>query len=102
VGRKPMLYDYSIACLMLGATVFTGCDLPPPMPDESKVIIDKTSPNENRFSGTEFIFQGTVVTKTQTVYYLIAEDGTVCEVGLTKYHQSNIGDTVACAMWEVK
>ena len=40
--------------------------------------------------------------KTVTVYYLIAEDGTVVEVGLSDYAKTKIGDTYASDDWHTK
>ncbi len=39
--------------------------------------------------------------KSDTVYYLLAKDGTVCQVPMVKWHKTKIGDCVTCE-WEKK
>lgn len=68
----------------------------------SKQIIDKQSPIENRVSGAEILFGSGSITKSVTVYYLIASDGTACEVDMTKYSLTKINDTVGCYNWVTK
>lgn len=97
--------NHMILMLVCTALLFcTGCDVPPyvPPPLEVKKIIEKSAPNENRFSAGDFVFGKGSVTKTRTVYYLIAEDGTVCEVGLSEYHKTKIGSMASCSQWEVQ
>lgn len=64
-----------------------------------KTVIGKEHPNENRFSAGDFFFGSGSITKTKTIYYLIAEDGTVCEVGLSAYYKTKIGSKYNCN-WE--
>lgn len=58
----------------------------------TKVIVNKISSVENRFSGADYIFGQGSVTKSASVYYLAASDGTVCEVGLSQYLVAKEGE----------
>ena len=58
-----------------------------------KVILVKDAPIENRFSSTDFAVGEGSVTKSVTVYYFYAEDGTCVEVEPGVYHTKNVGET---------
>ena len=58
-----------------------------------KVIMTKDSPIENRFSSIDYVWGEGSVTKSITVYYFFAEDGTCVEVEPGVYHTKNPGDT---------
>jgi hypothetical protein len=67
---------------------------------QSKKIIAKESPIENRFSASDFFFGNGSITKSETVYYLIAEDGTACEVKVGIWAKTKIGDSHSCkTLW---
>lgn len=66
----------------------------------SKTIIDKQASVENRFSGSDFFFGNGSITKSKTVYYLVAEDGTAAEVGLTDYSRTKVGDKYSSSDWK--
>jgi hypothetical protein len=51
----------------------------------SKLVTSKAESIENRLSGVDLFFGDGSVTKTQSVYYLVADDGSLCEVGLSTY-----------------
>ena len=70
--------------------------------DQSKIIIAKENPIENRFSAADFLFGNGSITKSETVYYLVAEDGTVCEVTVSKWAKTKIGDSFLCPLWVEK
>jgi|SRR5712671_2474932 len=67
----------------------------------SKVIKGKVSPVENRISGWDTLTgDGGVRTKSTTVYYLIAVDGTRCEVDLGTFYRVELGSTQTCERWK--
>lgn len=63
---------------------------------QEKIIIAKEAPIENRFSGADFLFGSGSITKSETVYYLIAEDATVCEVKVATWAKTKIGSKYNC------
>jgi len=94
---------YTVLCLGM---LVTGCGeypdtrpLPPPPPPK-KLVIGKDAPIENRFSSGDIIFGSGSVTKSQTVYYIVGEDGTLCEVDLGVYARIKIGDSCECQNWK--
>jgi hypothetical protein len=93
------------ALAILAVAGLTACDAPniqPPAPPPTKKIVDKISSVESRFSGAAFVFSKGSSFRPTTVYYLVAEDGSVCEVGLTQYAQTKVGTVSACPCWETK
>ena len=96
--RILIMTVYAAAMLAVG-----GCDYLPEAPKPiEKIIIEKQAPVENRFSGGDFFFGSGSITKSRTVYYLIADDGTVADVGLSDYARQKIGEPYATLTWEVK
>lgn len=87
------------ACLGLSA-----CDeykMPEaPEPVKKKIIL-KAEPVEQRM-GFDFFSNETFRQRSVTVYYLVAEDGTVAEVGLSDYAKTKIGDEFGSFNWKVK
>ena len=67
----------------------------------SKKVMQKLESIENRISMTEMAFGQGSVTKSQTIYYLASEDGTVCEVGMSDYLRVKVGDMYEGA-WKQK
>jgi hypothetical protein len=59
------------------------------------VVIDKQAPIENRISPLDVLL-GSSITKSMTVYYIIAEDGTICEVDMGTYSKAKISDYLLC------
>jgi hypothetical protein len=93
VTRRSLLA--SLAVLSLG-----GCSRGPAV---TKRIAAKDSPVENRVSVLDTATGGgSVRTKSTTVYYLIAEDGTACEVGMSAWHRTKVGDSFTSSGWEEK
>ena len=80
----------------------SGCDdSAPRRVPESKRIIMKESPVEQRM-GFDVFADEPLRQKSVTVYYLIAEDGTVVEVGLSDFAKTNVGDEYSSSAWKVK
>lgn len=99
--------------LIVIATLTLGCDenmWKPPPPEsriqsqgQSKKIIAKQAPIENRVSAWDTLTgDGSIRTKSKTVYYLVADDGTVAEVGLSVYTTTQIGESFTTTSWENK
>lgn len=83
--------------IVISGLILSACSLPKNEgKNEGKTVIDKISPNENRLSRADLIFGQGSITKTETVYYLVAEDATVCEVGMTNYFKVKIGQKYSC------
>lgn len=86
---------------------FTGCDefaSSSASSDrvESKVIAAKESPIESRVSAMEIAFGSGSITKSVTVYYLVATDGSITEVDVSTWARTNVGDTYTTSRWEQK
>lgn len=59
-----------------------------------KIVVAKETPIENRISGVEIFFGEGSISKSQTVYYLIFEDGSSREVLRKRFYQVKIGDCI--------
>lgn len=68
----------------------------------TKKVIGKEAAIENRFSAVDVFFGNGSITKSQTVYYLIASDGSVTEVGMSDYSRTKIGDMYQSLGWHIK
>jgi hypothetical protein len=91
-----------LALALAASLLLIGCELPPPPPPPpAKVVVLKKEVVESRISAWDTMTKKGVTTKSQTVYYLIASDGTVCEVGLSEFVVTKEGSTKSCE-WEVK
>lgn len=66
-----------------------------------KTVASKMERIENRFSGTDFMFGEGSITKSKTVYYLVATDGTACEVGMSEYARTKVGEKYSGTWREV-
>ena len=67
-------------------------------PTETKVIKMKVSPVEQR-RRVDFFSDNTFEQRSQTVYYLVAEDGMVAEVGLSDFAEYEVGDSYSSNKW---
>ena len=69
---------------------------------DTKVVSSKTSALESRFNTTAYMLSdhGSGV-KPTTVYYLVAQDNTVCEVGVGVFSNTKDGESVT-GNWENK
>lgn len=57
-------------------------------------VIEKQTPIENEFSGADFFFGNGSITKSNTVYYLVLENGTDKKVSRQTFNKTNIGDCI--------
>jgi hypothetical protein len=93
---------YLCVLLVLGVV---GCDESPDSYTQNdglatKTIVAKESPIENRLSGTEILFGSGSITKSETVYYLIAEDGTIVETDIVTWAKVKIGESYTTRYWK--
>jgi hypothetical protein len=81
-----------------------GCDSQtsyvPPSP-VSKKIIAKEAPVEQRM-GIDLFADRPLRQKSVTIHYLVAEDGSVVEVGLSDYAATEIGSNYSSTAWARK
>lgn len=75
-----------------------GCNLPPDpaKPVVKKIIVAKKDGIESSYN---FLTKKEVV---ESHYYLIAGDGTVCDVGVGEYATTRVLDSVQCDYWAFK
>jgi hypothetical protein len=67
----------------------------------SKKIIAKESPVEQRMAFDMFSKES-LRQRSTTIYYLVADDGSVAEVGLSDYASTQIGSSYATTQWSRK
>ena len=103
---KILLLRFSVLFMI----TFIGCEVAPEQKKTiqkeivhygpvTKVISSKEAPIENRFSAGDFFFGSGSISKSQTVYYFFAEDGTMVEVDLRTYASKKVGDNYS-ANWK--
>ena len=85
-----------VLSLLLAVLVISGCVREEPKL-ESKLVLKKLASTEQRLSFDMFDKQ-TFRTRAQTVYYLIASDGTLARVSMSVYAKTKVGDEVG-AQW---
>ena len=95
-----MKTNYLLVITIAFALMSVSCDptSPPPPPHPPKKVVEKIAPTEQRMS-YDWMDSQSLRTRASTVYYLIAEDGTVAEVKLPIYAKTKIGDEVS-ANWK--
>ena len=92
----------------IGFSVFQARPIQAPLKQQNfnsvtKVIKMKTEAVEQRRSGIDLLNEReTFALKSVTIYYLVAEDGMVVEVGLTDYARYDQGDEYTSNKWVVK
>jgi len=59
---------------------------------QTKVISAKDAPIESKFSTGLFLLSGVPHSRTETVYYFYAKDGTSIKVDRATYHQYQVND----------
>lgn len=104
MNLRSLFRGVHVAVGCCAVVCFSSCDAglqapeskPPP---PSKRVIAKESPVENRFSAWDTFTRGGIHTKTETVYYLIAEDGTAVEVEMGEWVRVKIGDSYSTSGW---
>lgn len=89
----------SLALVASLALLAVSCDpASSPTPPPAKKVVEKIAPTEQRMS-FDWMDKQSLRSRAETVYYLIAEDGTVAEVKLPIYAKTKIGDEVS-ADWK--
>lgn len=71
-----------------------------PKASNRRKVISKIQAVENRFSAMD-AFAGGAMTKSTTVFYLVADGGEVCEVGISDWSKTKEGDLYD-GNWETK
>lgn len=80
--------------------LFCGCEKPSPRVKAGKVISEKLASTEQRLGFDAFDSKNAFRSRAETVYYLIAEDGTMIKVGLKEYAKVKAGQTIESADWK--
>ena len=89
-----------LTCIL--SLLTTGCDIKQAEKSSvSKKIIAKESPVEQRMSYDVFSKES-LRQRSTTIYYLVAEDGTVAEVGLSDYSVTQVGSNYETDKWARK
>ncbi len=85
------------------ATLMTGCEayVDQSAPKITKKIIAKEAPVEQRM-GCDFFADEPLRQKSVTIHYLIAEDGSVVEVGVSEYAIAQVGSNYTASAWRQK
>lgn len=96
----------ALAGAICGALCVAGCDIEnsthyEPPPPVSKKIVAKECPVEQRMGFDVFADQP-LRQKTVTIHYLVAEDGSVAEVGISDYATTQIGANYSITAWTRK
>lgn len=89
------------ACLALSACHSEPLESSPPPSPTVKIVAAKVSPVEQR-RHFDWLSKDPWRERSVTVYYLVAKDGMVVEVGLTDFTKTNIGDSFASFNWSTK
>ena len=87
-----MLRILAVAVLFLSI----GCETA----NSRKVVSEKLASTEQRMSFDAFDSKNAWRSRASTVYYLIADDGTMIEVSLKEYAKAKVGQTIESADWE--
>lgn len=74
--------------LIIAIFIYTGCKKSETSKIE-KTIIDKTQKQDSGFLFPPFI-------SIETSYFVVADDGTICHVGMSEYYRVKIGDLYKC------
>lgn len=94
-----------LCIVLIFATI--GCERRSPSQSNSgniatKKIVAKENPIENRVSGVEILFGSGSITKSETIYYLIADDGTSVQTDMGTWTKFKIGDSLTSSAWRRK
>jgi hypothetical protein len=92
-----MLVRIVLVALLL---VSAGCEPPRPRPKISKVISEKLVATEQGLT-FDFFDDKHVRSRAESVYYLIAEDGTTLKVSLKEYAKVKVGQSISSSAWEL-
>jgi hypothetical protein len=96
-----MKHGLKIVALPLVLICFAcGCVEKKPRVKVGKVISEKLASTEQRLGYDFFDSKNHFRSRAETVYYLIAEDGTMIEVDLKEYAKTKVGQSVQSSDWE--
>lgn len=107
-SRFPSLMSFSfmgipilktmIAYILLVCSLLCGCGESVSQYKIAKTISEKLAATEQRVSFDPWD-ENSIRSRAETVYYLIAEDGTMIEVSLKDYAKAKVGETVESSQW---
>lgn len=87
--------------LMIVLLIFCGCDSANSRRvATAKVISEKLASTEQRMSFDPFDSKNSFRSRASTVYYLIADDGTMVEVSLQEYAKARVGQSFSSFSWK--
>ena len=93
-GLRLVVLNVALICLCC------GCETRSPRVKIAKVISEKLASTEQRLGYDFFDSKNHFRSRAETVYYLIAEDGTMIEVDLKEYAKTKVGQSVQSSDWE--
>jgi hypothetical protein len=91
---------YILGISTLVGFLLCGCEAPSPRAIVEKTISEKLASTEQRLGFDVFDNNNGFRSRASTVYYLIAEDGTMIEVTLREYARVKIGQAIHSADWK--
>lgn len=96
-----MKHGFGLVVILLASMFLAcGCDELKPRVKVGKVISEKLASTEQRLGYDPFDSNNHFRSRAETVYYLIAEDGTMIEVDLKEYAKTKVGQSVQSSDWE--
>lgn len=96
-----MICMFRLAAISLAAVLlFSGCDSAGNRPPVRKVISEKLTATEQRVSFDPWDNKNSIRSRAESVYYLIAEDGTIAEVSLKEYAKLKVGQSFESSHWK--
>ncbi len=93
-GLKRLVLSLALICFVC------GCDERKPRVKVANVISEKLASTEQRLGYDFFDSKNSFRSRAETVYYLIADDGTMIEVDLKQYAKTKVGQSVESSDWE--
>lgn len=93
-GLKIVALPLALLCLAC------GCEPRKPRVKVGKVISEKLASTEQRLGYDMFDSKNSFRSRAETVYYLIADDGTMIEVDLKKYAKTKVGQSIESSDWK--
>ena len=82
------------------ALLCCGCEKPKPRVKVQKTIVEKLASTEQRLGYDFFDRKNHFRSRAETVYYLIADDGTMIEVDLKMYAKAKVGQSFQSSEWK--
>ena len=90
---------FGLASMLICLWLFCGCESQSSRVSVEKTISEKLASTEQRLGFDAFDTNNGFRSRATTVYYLIAEDGTMIEVTLQEYARVKIGQAIHSDAW---